>query len=171
MELNSLFLSLPYLLLIEKADSFRFALFPRTVKPIRRFGEGVSKKQELLGVGRHTRLRRSSPIISKSGQFLFRFRGIGIMSLSLPTQKADSFRFAPHSENTIVVKAFWEYVRSSEVIGAYDLRGKCSCSHRWVPSRMACQTNGDGSARRNLQNCIAVPKSHAAGCSLVRPQF
>jgi len=30
---------------------------------------------------------------------------------------------------------------------------------------------GDGSARRNLQNCIAVPKSHAAGCSLVRPQF
>ncbi len=37
------------------------------------------------------------------------------MSLSLPTQKADSFRFAPHSENTIVVKAFWEYVRSSEL--------------------------------------------------------
>src|SRR6267143_1250255 len=84
MELNSLVLSLPYPLLIEKADSFRFALFPRTVKPIGASGEGVSKKQELLGVGRHTRSRRSSPI-----------------------QKADSFRFAPYPENTIVVKAFW----------------------------------------------------------------
>ncbi len=47
------------------------------------------------------------------------------MSLSLPTQKADSFRFAPHSENTIVVKAFWEYVRSSEVTEVFA-KGRAS---------------------------------------------
>ncbi len=38
------------------------------------------------------------------------------MILSLQPQKADSFRFAPPSRKTGVLKAFWGYVRSSEVI-------------------------------------------------------
>jgi hypothetical protein len=38
------------------------------------------------------------------------------MNLSLRTQKADSFRFAPPSRKTGVLKAFLGYVRSSELI-------------------------------------------------------
>jgi len=38
------------------------------------------------------------------------------MNLSLQTQKADSFRFAPPSRKTTVLKAFLGYVGSSEVI-------------------------------------------------------
>jgi hypothetical protein len=38
------------------------------------------------------------------------------MILSLQPQKADSFRFAPPSRKTGVLKAFLGYVRSSDVI-------------------------------------------------------
>ena len=46
------------------------------------------------------------------------------MILSLQPQKADSFRFAPPSRKTGVLKAFWGYVRSSEVSFSNSNRSK-----------------------------------------------
>src|SRR6267378_2034317 len=47
------------------------------------------------------------------------------MILSLQPQKADSFRFAPPSRKTGVLKAFWGYVRSSERSVSERSRGLC----------------------------------------------
>jgi len=45
------------------------------------------------------------------------------------------------SASDVILDQNW-YGRPQQRTGADDLRRKCSCSHRWVSSRMARQTNG-----------------------------
>jgi len=72
---------MPYLLLIEKADSFKFA--PREAKNQASCSSGeISNKN--------------------NGQFLVQISWKSqIMNLSLQTQKADSFKFAPLPEKLL----------------------------------------------------------------------
>jgi hypothetical protein len=69
-----------YLLLIEKADSFKFAPEKRKTKPAA-VPERISNRKKT---------------VSRSD-----FVETQIMNLSLQTQKADSFRFAPPPEKLL----------------------------------------------------------------------